>query len=132
LKKSRRIFDTHKENSFEQYFLVEKKPDILIRPNERVLVCTIEQITMPNNMVGLVGLRSTYSRLGLQMPLGFVDPGFIGQLTLELSGGPFPVMLHEGDKVFHVMFVELNQTNTRTYRGKYQNQRGVKLPSFSR
>ena len=86
---------------------------------------------MPNNMIGIVGLRSSYSRLGLQMPLGFIDPGFIGQLTLEISGGSFPVLLYEGDRIFRVMFVMLNRASTKTYKGKYQNQEGVTLPIFS-
>lgn len=131
LKQTRKVFDTHKKNSPELYFLREKKSDLLVNPNEKLLVCTIEQLRMPNNMIGIVGLRSSYSRLGLQMPLGFIDPGFIGQLTLEISGGSFPVLLYEGDRIFRVMFVMLNRASTKTYKGKYQNQEGVTLPIFS-
>lgn len=132
LKHTKKVFDTHKKNSPALYFHREKKSDLLVNPNEKLLVCTIEQLRMPNNMVGMVGLRSSYSRLGLQMPLGFIDPGFIGQLTLEISGGSFPVLLHAGDRIFHVMFAMLNRASANTYRGKYQNQKGVTLPIFSR
>jgi len=131
LRKTEKIFDTHEKNLPDLYFLAEKNPNFLVDPNEKVLVCTIERLRMPNNMMGLAGLRSTYSRLGLQMPLGFIDPGFIGQLTLEISGGSFPVLLHQGDRVFHVMFALLNRPSERTYDGKYQNQKGVTLPIFS-
>jgi dCTP deaminase len=131
LRKTGKIFDTHGKNSLDRYFLAEKNPNLLIGPNEKVLVCTIERLRMPKNVMGLVGLRSTYSRLGLQMPLGFIDPGFVGQLTLEISGGSFPVLLHLGDRVFHVVVALLNGPSERSYDGKYQNQKGVTLPIFS-
>jgi dCTP deaminase len=128
LKNARTIFDTHRKNLLRQFFSTEKSSSILIKPHDQVLTCTIERFRMPSNIIGLVGLRSTYSRLGLHMPLGFVDPGFVGQLTLEVSGGSFPILLHEGEKVFRIMFASLNQNET--YNGKYQNQKGVVLPIF--
>ena len=132
LKHTKKVLDTHEKNLQAFYFPREKKANLLVNPNEKLLVCTIEQLRMPNNMVGLVGLRSSYSRLGLQMPLGFIDPGFIGQLTLEISGGSFPILLHAGDRMFHVMLAMLNRASANTYHGKYQNQKGVTLPIFSR
>ena len=130
LRSLNKVFDTHKKNSPRFYYRKSKNSELLINSNDRYLVCTIERINMPKDLIGLVGLRSSYSRLGLQMPLGFIDPGFVGQLTMEISGGTFPVLLHSGDRVFHVIFAALKEASETAYNGRYQNQKGVTLPIF--
>jgi dCTP deaminase len=64
------------------------------------------------------------------MPIGFIDPGFVGQLTMEIIGGSFPILLHSGDRIFHVVFAMMKQITKNAYTGKYQNQKGVALPIF--
>jgi len=130
LRRLNKVFDTHRRNSPRFYYSKSKNSELLINPNDRFLVCTIERFNIPRDLMGFVGLRSSYSRLGLQMPLGFIDPGFVGQLTMEISGGAFPVLLHSGDRVFHVVFATLKEATETTYNGKYQNQKGVTLPIF--
>jgi len=130
LKHVNRVYDTHRRNPPSLYYSKDKKSELLVNPNDRFLVCTIERLKMPRNLMGFVGLRSSYSRLGLQMPVGFIDPGFVGQLTMEISGGAFPVLLHSGDRVFHVVFATMKETAENAYNGKYQNQKGVTLPIF--
>lgn len=125
-----KVFDTHSRNSPRAYYHKSKNSNLLINPSERFLVCSIEEFNMPNDIVGIVGLRSSYSRLGLQMPTGFISPGFIGQLTLEISGGSFPIRLYAGDRMFQVIFASLNRPSERPYNGKYQNQIGATLPIF--
>src|SRR4051812_39037502 len=69
----------------------------IIHPGEFVLASTIERIKLPNNLVGRVDGRSSLGRLGLQMhsTAGFIDPGFEGTITLEMSNvGRLPVRLY--------------------------------------
>jgi len=56
-----------------------------------------------------------------------IDAGFEGQITLEVHGGAFPVILRKGMRFAHVVFMRLTGA-TKPYRGKYQGQRGVTLP----
>ena len=57
-----------------------------------------------------------------------VDAGFEGELTIELIGGEFPVVLRPGQRFLHVIFAELKTPTSKPYRGGYQGQRGVRLP----
>ena len=59
-----------------------------------------------------------------------IDAGFEGQLTIELIGGEFPVRLRKGTRFLHVVFAKLTSPVKRPYGGRYQGQRGVKLPKF--
>ena len=93
----------------------------------KVLVSTLEYIKMPVNIAALVELRSTFARLGLSIPPTIVDAGFEGQLTLEIHGGAFPVILRKGTRFAHVVFMDVRGEPV-PYKGRYQGQRGVTLP----
>jgi dCTP deaminase len=80
--------------------------------------------------MGFVNLRSSYARIGLTIPPTIVDANFEGQLTIELVGGDFPVKLYAGDRFLHVVFARLSSIVEKPYSGKYQGQKGVRLPSF--
>jgi len=121
-------FNVHEKNDFEIYYQKEIGSSFVISPGEKVLVCTLERIELPSTIIGFVGLRSTYTRLGLSMPLGFVEAGFIGQLTLELNGGSFPIRIHSQDRLFHIVFAYISSNAKIKYEGKYQYQKGVTLP----
>jgi dCTP deaminase len=105
----------------------------IIHPGEFVLASTIERIKLPNNLVGRVDGRSSLGRLGLQMhsTAGFIDPGFEGTITLEMSNvGRLPVRLYPGMRVCQISFDMMAQPATRPYghpsrRSKYQRQSGV-------
>jgi len=127
LESDNEILDTH-SNDVDRYYCAEQSPSFIVFPNEHILACTHERIMLPDDIVGLVNLRSTYTRLGLTAPCGIVEAGFNGQLTLEIIGGSFPVRVYARDRVFHIMFMELTGDHRSTYRGKYQNQVGATLP----
>lgn len=99
---------------------------ILVGPGERLLLHTLEWIELPDSIAGLVNLRSTYARLGLVIPPTVVDAGFKGQLTIELLGSSFPVVLRAGAPFIHLILVEVDKA--KPYKGKYQGQTGVTLP----
>jgi len=109
----------------------------IIHPGEFVLASTIEWVRLPCNLVGRVDGRSSLGRLGLQMhsTAGFIDPGFEGTVTLEMSNiGRLPVRLHPGMRVCQISFDLMTSSAARPYghasrSSKYQGQNG---PQFSR
>jgi len=122
------ILDTRCHTIPEEYYTKEKAPSFVIHPHECILTCTKEKLGLPDDIVGFVNLRSTYARLGLLSPCGFIEAGFNGQLTVEMTGGHFPVRIHTGERIFHVVFMQLSNRSRSTYKGRYQNQVGVTLP----
>ena len=104
---------------------VEKIGDtIRIMPGSPFLFCTIEYLIMPNDCAGVVYLKSSLARQGLDHALaGFVDPGFCGQLTLELHAH-CPIVLTHGQRVIQLVLNRLESKPEIVYNGKYQGQTG--------
>jgi len=111
----------------EYYKVMEIDEGFVLQPYMKVLITTLEYVKMPPDVAGLVELRSTFARLGLSIPPTVVDAGFEGQITLEVHGGAFPVLLKRGMRFAHIVFVKILGEPV-PYRGKYQGQRGVTLP----
>lgn len=130
MKNSDKVFDTRLDENISDYFVIEEADSFIIRPKEHVLLHTLEYISLPLDLMGFVNLRSSYARIGLMIPPTIIDANFEGQLTIELLGGDFPVRLHAGDRFLHVVFSKLSSPVERPYKGRYQGQRGVRLPSF--
>lgn len=105
--------------------------NFVIHPGQFVLGSTIERVRIPNDLLARVEGCSTFGRLGVLVHItaGFVDPGFAGEITLELKNvGPLPVALWPGDKICQIAFQTLTSAVERPYgpeRGsKYQGQAG--------
>jgi dCTP deaminase len=97
--------------------------NIPIIPGAFYLASTIEYITMPDNVAGLVCLKSSLARQGLDHSLaGWVDSGFEGQLTLELHSH-FPVKITAGQRIVQLVLMET--TGNAHYKGRYQYQEGI-------
>ncbi|MCD6341365.1 MAG: dCTP deaminase [Thaumarchaeota archaeon] len=124
-----KIFNVH-EDDVGEFYELEKGESFVIKPREHVLLHTVEYIKLPLDLMGFVNLRSSYARIGLSIPPTIIDANFEGQLTIELIGGEFPVKLYAGDRFIHVVFAKLSSPVEKPYAGKYQKQRGVRLPSF--
>ena len=107
-----------------------QKEGLIVYPDERVLVNTLEYVALPDDLMGFCCLRSTFARLGLFTPPTIIDAGFEGELVIELVGGAFPVKLYKGQRFLHVVFCKLTSPVEKPYRGQYQRQRGVVLPKF--
>lgn len=87
------------------------------------LGCTREHISMPDNLMAFVQLRSTWARSGFVVPPTVVDAGFVGTLTLEILS--FRKQLAPiGERFVHLIFGMLSGPAT-PYAGKYQGQRGI-------
>lgn len=109
------------------YFTIEETSEYTIQPNEHLLIESLENLEVPTYLAAFIGLRSTFSRLGLNTPPTLVDPGFKGILVFHLIGSSFPIKLHEGMAIFKVIFMNIS-SDTEGYEGRYQGQRGIILP----
>ncbi|MCS7126239.1 MAG: dCTP deaminase [Aigarchaeota archaeon] len=130
MKNLEKPLDTRDSTDIEEYYSVEVADSFIIWPREHVLLHTLEYVKLPVDLMGFVNLRSSYARIGLSIPPTIIDANFEGELTIELVGGEFPVKLYAGDRFLHVVFAKLSSVVEKPYKGRYQGQRGVTLPSF--
>lgn len=141
-----RLFDNHKypyidpsQKQEDLTRLVEVAPDepFILHPGEFVLGSTYEKVTLPDNIAARLEGKSSLGRLGLltHSTAGFIDPGFSGHVTLELSNmATLPIMLWPGSKVGQLCFFQLTSATEHpygsgAYGNRYQGQRG---PTASR
>jgi dCTP deaminase len=141
-----RLFDNHKyahiDPSLDQpdlTRLVEVAPDepFILHPGEFVLGSTYEQVTLPDDIAARLEGKSSLGRLGLltHSTAGFIDPGFSGHVTLELSNmATLPIKLWPGSKIGQLCFFRLSSPaehayGSGAYGNRYQGQRG---PTASR
>jgi dCTP deaminase len=114
--------------------LVEPKGDdpFVLHPNEFVLGSTLEIVTLPDDLAGRLEGKSSLGRLGLltHSTAGFIDPGFSGHITLELSNvANLPIMLWPGMKIGQLCLFRLSSPaehpyGSAVYGSRYQGQRG--------
>lgn len=99
----------------------------ILLPNQFILASTMEYFELPDNLTAFVEGRSSLGRLGLFIQnAGWVDPGFKGEITLELyNANRFAIELKAGRRVGQLVFAQLDNTARNPYRGKYQGQRGA-------
>lgn len=100
---------------------------ITIPPHSFLLATTMETVRLPNNLTAFVEGRSSIGRIGLFIQnAGWVDPGFEGQITLELfNANSLPIRLEAGRRICQLVFCLMDQAALNPYRGKYQGQRGT-------
>lgn len=99
----------------------------LLLPGQFVLATTVEYFTLPDNMTAFVEGRSSLGRMGLFVQnAGWVDPGFEGEITLELfNANRLAIELQAGRRVGQLVFAQLDDHARNPYRGKYRGQRGA-------
>lgn len=99
----------------------------LLLPGQFVLASTMEYFGLPNNLTAFVEGRSSIGRLGLFIQnAGWVDPGFEGEITLELyNASASAIELRAGQRVGQLVFAQLDRDAENPYRGKYQGQRNA-------
>ncbi|MGE9351399.1 dCTP deaminase [Isoptericola variabilis] len=141
-----RLFDNHKypfidpsQEQPELTRLVEVAPDepFVLHPGEFVLGSTFEAVTLPDDVAARLEGKSSLGRLGLltHSTAGFIDPGFSGHVTLELSNvATLPITLWPGMKIGQMCFFRLSSPaehpyGSDAYGSRYQGQRG---PTASR
>ncbi len=110
--------------------LIDDDRPFFIHPGEFVLASTREVLTLPDDILAQVEGKSSLGRIGLLIhaTAGFVDPGWHGRLTLELSNvAKMPIALHYGMKIGQLSFMRMSTPVDRPYgsaglRSKYQGQ----------
>jgi dCTP deaminase len=104
---------------------VESDQGFILNPGEFVLGCTVERVRIPGDLVGVVDGRSSIGRLAIVVhaTAGFIDPGFEGQITLELSNlCRIPVKLYPGTRLAQIVLHQM----TSAAEAPYGNERGSK------
>ncbi len=136
-----RVFENHRyphidpaEDQPELTREVEPPGDepFILHPGEFVLGSTYEVITLPDDIAARLEGKSSLGRLGLltHSTAGFIDPGFSGHVTLELSNvATLPIKLWPGMKIGQLCFFQLsspteNPYGSAKYGSRYQGQRG--------
>jgi len=140
-----RVFRNHtmghidvKQNLEELTQLIEADDEhpFMLHPGEFVLGSTLERVEVPDDLVARLEGKSSLGRLGLLIhsTAGFVDAGFAGQLTLELSNvANLPITLYPEMKIGQISFQKMTTPAENPYGSgklgsKYLNQRGP-MPS---
>lgn len=103
---------------------IETSP--FMHPEDFMLVVTKEYFKLPPNVAGLVVGRSSIGRAGIQITnAGFIDPGFEGNITLQLfNQNPNVLELQNLDRIAQIIFFEVDGSEN-TYNGKYQGEEGL-------
>ena len=100
--------------------------NLTLKPHQQTLAASIEHVQLPNNLVGILHLRSSLAREGLIASLALVDPGFHGQLTVSLyNAGARQVNLKRGERFIQLSLLRFSKPASQGYIGKYQNSHGV-------
>ncbi len=101
------------------------REEIMIPPQSFILATTMEYIKLPNNMTAFVEGRSSIGRMGLFIQnAGWVDPGFEGEITLEIfNANSVPIKLSSGRRICQIVFAQMDRATMNPYQGKYMGQR---------
>lgn len=99
----------------------------ILLPNQFVLATTMEYFGLPNDLTAFVEGRSSLGRMGLFIQnAGWVDPGFKGEITLELyNANRCAIELKAGRRVGQLVFTKMDRAALNPYKGKYQGQKGA-------
>lgn len=109
-----------------KYKTIESDTYILL-PNQFVLATTMEYFELPDDLTAFVEGRSSLGRMGLFIQnAGWVDPGFKGEITLELyNANRCAIELKAGRRVGQLVFAKMDAAAMNPYSGKYQGQKGA-------
>ena len=136
-----RVFENHKHPHIDprqvqadltSEVVVPNDEAFVLHPGEFVLGATLERVRLGNDVVARLEGKSSLGRLGLLIhsTAGFVDPGFDGYLTLELSNvANLPIAIYPGMRIGQISFYQMttaaeNPYGTSEAGSKYQGQRG--------
>ncbi|MFM8350058.1 MAG: dCTP deaminase [Actinomycetales bacterium] len=136
-----RVFENHRYAQIDPRLeqpdltrLIEPEGDepFVLHPGEFVLGSTLEVVTLPDDIAGRLEGKSSLGRLGLltHSTAGFIDPGFSGHVTLELSNvATLPILLYPGMKIGQLCLIRLSSPAEVPYGSakvgsRYQGQRG--------
>lgn len=131
------VFDPMKRTSFGVYYETINIPEegYILKSGEFLLGSTVEKIQLPSNISARFDGKSSLGRIGLvtHVTAGFIDPGFKGQITLEIKNNnseDIGIVLRKGMKIGQIVFTLMTNPALRSYGSHglgshYQNQVGA-------
>ena len=119
--------------AFRDDAFVDVKGDVcIVPPNSFALARTVETFRIPEDVLTVCVGKSTYARCGIIVNVTPFEPGWEGQVTLEISNTtPLPAKVYAGEGIAQVLFFrgeERCETSYADRAGKYQRQTGITLP----
>ena len=126
------FIDVKKEQDLTELVEIDESEPFILHPGEFVLGSTLERIRLPDDLVARLEGKSSLGRLGLLIhsTAGFIDPGWDGHVTLELSNvANLPITIYPEMKIGQLSFVQMAEPTDHPYGSsglgsKYQGQRG--------
>lgn len=120
------------QEDLTELITIDNKDPFVLHPGEFVLASTLEYFELPNDLAGRLEGKSSLGRLGLltHSTAGFIDPGFSGSITLELSNvANLPITLWPNMKIGQLCLFQLSSSAENPYGNKqigskYQGQTG--------
>ena len=105
---------------------------IIVPPNSFALAETVEEITVPRDVLAICLGKSTYARCGIIVNVTPLEPEWRGKVTLEISNTtPLPAKIYANEGIAQMIFLKADRVCSKSYAdkgGKYQNQAGLTLP----
>jgi len=99
---------------------------VILKPKHYELVATLETVELGLNVTAYLHIRSSLAREGVIGSFAVVDPGFCGQLTLNLHNvSEKEVTLGKGERIVQIVFHSLGSAARKGYNGSYQNSKGI-------
>lgn len=135
------VFDGHKSGlidpAVDNTHLVHyvRQDEFVLHPGEFVLASTVEMVGLSAGLAARIEGKSSLGRLGLQThsTAGFIDPGFRGTITLELSNvARLPIKLYAGMKIGQLAFFKLDTPTDQPYGSNGSHYQGQTGPQASR
>lgn len=133
-----RVFEPHDEGFIDLEDPIDitkfvRSNRFVLHPGEFVLAVTQERVRMPPNLVARVEGKSSLGRLGLivHATAGFIDPGFQGRITLEMTNlMRLPLVLRPGKLIAQLSFHQMTGPADEPYKGRYQGDDTVSPSRF--
>ena len=110
--------------------LTDDKPGIILRPGQFAILQSLEELNMPNDLIGHNGIMSAWAKRGLVSLFSpQIDPGFSGVLWVPIfNAGDMQVTLTLGDKIFTVEFVRTEKPASYSWTDRYGRQNRIAMP----
>ncbi len=131
--------DPKNKSTFEhltEVVKVEENKPFVLQPGQFILASTLEEVELPDDIGARIEGRSSWGRLGIivHSTAGYIDPGFKGKITLEMSNiGMLPVLLYPGMRICQLSFEKLSSPAQKPYPQKKDAKYfGDQLPQESR
>lgn len=124
-----RVIDVLEEAEPEAYGHTVEAESIVVPPGGFILASTVEEFSMPDNVVGICFGKSTWARCGAIVNVTPLEPGWKGELVVEITNGTnLPLRIYANMGIAQIMFFRGDVPCEVSYadrKGKYQNQTGI-------